>query len=368
MDEPGLFRLFSPQSPTTRQTTRTLQDLNERRVSGIFNLREMGNNLLQNQDNQVLRPNPNHTHTPPILRDNNVSGSENRLQDGHTPSPDEAVIQARGRRQVPLTFSPDVTPLRQQMQRAKLSNIQGANSRLSLPNIRLSPRKRLTLSDNPPSPQMYVLPPDITPISPLAKRIRLDDDSVVDPSVSVQGLSRPQLVQLVQDILRVNPDIRECVTHLLPTPDISVLEEQLNLHKKNIYKSLPNSRLESKTDSMAFNRVGVHLTSFRRVLSEGVKQLLAGEQWIALVEYTIMAWGYVQATPVWDNPSHNGTRKACFKTLASACLNALKYGNFSAVQRHEIREKLKKISPLSTELDVCLKHLGSLDKAGAEEN
>jgi len=30
------------------------------------------------------------------------------------------------------------------------------------------------------------------------------------------------------------------------------------------------------------------------VLSEGVKQLLAGEQWIALVEYTIMAWGYVQ--------------------------------------------------------------------------
>jgi len=31
-------------------------------------------------------------------------GSENRLQDGHTPSPDEAVIQARGRRQVSFIY------------------------------------------------------------------------------------------------------------------------------------------------------------------------------------------------------------------------------------------------------------------------
>ena len=33
-----------------------------------------------------------------------LQGSENRLQDGHTPSPDEAVIQARGRRQVSFIY------------------------------------------------------------------------------------------------------------------------------------------------------------------------------------------------------------------------------------------------------------------------
>ena len=31
-------------------------------------------------------------------------------------------------------------------------------------------------------------------------------------------------------------------------------EEKLNFLKKNIYKSLPNTRLESKTDSLAYNR------------------------------------------------------------------------------------------------------------------
>merc|ERR1719480_687528 len=52
---------------------------------------------------------------------------------GQNGSPDEMVIQARGRRQVPLTFSPDInhTPLRQQMQRAKLAAMsQSSGSRL----------------------------------------------------------------------------------------------------------------------------------------------------------------------------------------------------------------------------------------------
>ena len=42
--------------------------------------------------------------------------------------------------QVPLVFSPDLTPLRQQMQRTKLTS-QVNSSRLSLPaNLRMSPR------------------------------------------------------------------------------------------------------------------------------------------------------------------------------------------------------------------------------------
>ena len=55
---------------------------------------------------------------------------------------------------------------------------QSTNSRLSLPNIRISPRKRLNLTDTPPSPQMYVIPPDIAGISPLAKKVNMNVESI----------------------------------------------------------------------------------------------------------------------------------------------------------------------------------------------
>merc|ERR1719228_1497754 len=100
---------------------------------------------------------PDHTQGPPERR--RLSGNFDS-SDHHDQSPDEAAIQARGRRSIPLTYSPDInhTPLRQQMQRAKLAALSqagGANSRLLLPGgregVRTSPRKRLTLNDTPPS-------------------------------------------------------------------------------------------------------------------------------------------------------------------------------------------------------------------------
>ena len=43
-------------------------------------------------------------------------------------------------------------------------------------------------------------------------------------------------------------------TSIFWTKLIYYLEEKLNFLKKNVYKALPNTRLESKTDSMAYNR------------------------------------------------------------------------------------------------------------------
>merc|ERR1711935_769228 len=98
--------------------------------------------------NQIMRPatttatptNTNNDNTPP--RNNSPLIPERRRLSGNFDdsfgqkgSPDEMVIQARGRRQVPLTFSPDInhTPLRQQMQRAKLAAMsQSSGSRLLL--------------------------------------------------------------------------------------------------------------------------------------------------------------------------------------------------------------------------------------------
>jgi len=280
------------------------------------------------------------------------------------------VIQARGRRQVPLTFSPDInhTPLRQQMQRAKLAAMsQSSGSRLLLPNsnVRTSPRKRLTLSDTPPPTscisQVYTPSPDKLKMSPLTKRVRIDPAlHNINPETAIKGLSHSQLISLMGSLLQRHPELVEEVHTMLPSPDLTPMEEKLNYLKRNIYKALPNTRLESKTDSMAYNRVSIHLTMFKKAVVDSVKSLLEGQQWLAIIDYTVMAWAYVQATPVWENPSHNNIRKTCFKSLAASCMTALKKGNFKAEQCEEIRKKLSKLKADSDEIVICLKHLDEM--------
>jgi len=402
MEDQALFRLFNPLSPTTRRTTRVLQEMQAQRgINGIFALDDMriSNNAtlttLTPPTTQVLRPANNTaapTNTNQVLRttynalfqttpDNTANRVNNepliperrRLSGnfddsfGQAGSPDEMVIQARGRRQVPLTFSPDInhTPLRQQMQRAKLAAMsQSSGSRLLLPNsnIRTSPRKRLTLSDTPPPTscisQVYTPSPDKLKMSPLTKRVRIDPAlHNINPETAIKGLSHSQLISLMGSILQRHPELVEEVHTMLPSPDLTPMEEKLNYLKRNIYKALPNTRLESKTDSMAYNRVSIHLTMFKKAVVDSVKSLLEGQQWLAIIDYTVMAWAYVQATPVWENPSHNNIRKTCFKSLAASCMTALKKGNFKAEQCEEIKKKLSKLKADSDEIVICLKHL-----------
>ena len=104
-------------------------------------------------------------------------------------------------------------------------------------------------------------------------------------------------------------------------------------------QALPSTRLESRTDSMAYNRVSTHLGAFRKTLTDQIKQLSDAQQWSSVVDYTMMAWAYIKATPVWDNPPHNNIRKQCFKTLSSNCLAALKRGEFSGEIVMDLRKK-----------------------------
>jgi len=364
MEHQQLFRQFNPLSPTTRQTTRALQEIQSQQLTGILVLDDVP--ITNNQDNNTL----NALELADRMRWN-VNFDPNLTTPN--PSPDEMVIQARGRRQIPLTFSPDInhTPLRQQMQRAKLNNLsstrsptRGPASRLLLPSqTRTSPRKRLTLSDTPPSftiSQVYTPSPDKLKISPLSKKPKLDKQGItaVDPETSIKGLSQAQLVQIFSNMMIKHPELREEVRDMIPTPDLSELEENLSYLKKNIYKAMPSARLEPKTDSMAYNRVSGHLLAFKKAVGEGPKRLLEAQQWVSVVDYTVMAWAYVKATPTWDNHAHNNVRRACFKSLAGNCMTALKKGEFNAEQCKEIREKLGKLSDsTSDEISACLKHL-----------
>ena len=254
------------------------------------------------------------------------------------------------------------------MQRAKLAALtQHGSSRLMLPShTRTSPRKRLTLSDSPPSAhaqsscisQVFTPSPDKIKISPINKKVKIDPLlQHVMPETAIKGLSHAQLTALVTNILGNHPELIGEVNDMLPTPDLAPLEERLSYLKKNIYKALPSTRLESKTDSMAYNRVSIHLTTFKKAVVDNVKNLMDGQQWLSVIDYTVMAWSYVQATPVWENPSHNNVRKTCFKNLAASCMTALKKGNFTKEQCEEIKKKLTKLREGSDEINICLKHL-----------
>ena len=316
MDQFGLFPTFNPVSPTTRQTTRALQEIQSQRPNLL---------IVDGEDYINITPIPMH----PIDITDRMRWTAN-FDDSMVapnPSPDEMVIQARGRRQIPLTFSPDThhTPLRQQIQRANVSALSHSptrmqTSRLMLPSskTRCSPRKRLTLNDSPPSSgsmsdisNLYSPSPDKLKQSPLAKKMRMDQSRSysVKPEIAIQGLSHSQLTDLVGNLLIFHPELRNEVSTLLPTPDLTHQEENLNYLKRNIFKALPSSRLEIKTDSLAYNRVSVHLVAFKKNVCEGMKTMLESQQWLAAIDYTVMAWGYVKATPVWANPPHNNVRK-----------------------------------------------------------
>merc|ERR1719225_1519278 len=314
------------------------------------------------------------TNTQPAqhrLERRRLSGANFDDSFGQSGSPDEQVIQARGRRQVPLTFSPDInttlsTPLRQQMARAKLAAMSQAGGRLMLPqsHTRTSPRKRLTLSDSPPSSgpsclsTVFTPSPDKLKISPLSKKVKVDPTlQSTSPETAIKGLSHSQLIELVTGILTNHPDLVTEVHTMIPAPDLAPLEEKLHYLKRNIYKALPSTRLESKTDSMAYNRVSLHPTTFKRAVVESVKTLLESHQWLAVIDFTVFAWAYVAATPVWQNPSHNNIRKTCFKTLAASSMTALKKGNFSKDEGEEIKKKMIKLREASEEINICLKYL-----------
>ena len=103
---------------------------------------------------------------------------------------------------------------------------------------------------------------------------------------------------------------------------------------------------------MAYSRVAVHLLAFKKELCDQGKGLIEANAWPSVVDHGIMAWNYVmvssinisdilyyhlslifftlQATPNWDNATHNNIKKQCFKALATNLNLALKRGKWDA--------------------------------------
>ena len=167
--------------------------------------------------------------------------------------------------------------------------------------------------------------------------LNLDDE---DPCLKMKGLSPSQVIGIVSRLIAKHPELESEVSELLPSePDLAPFSDTLNYLKKNISKSLPNTRLESKTDSLAYNRVSTHLLALKKAVIEQGKVLTESKQWKGVLEHAVMAWAVVKSTPVWDNPPHNNVRKQCFKTLSANAMQALKKGKFSTESAKGLKDK-----------------------------
>lgn len=290
------------------------------------------------------------------------------------------LILIPGRRLLPVTWSPDIELKRNSSFHSMVRTPPKNNplSRLSPlklgVTLRSTPRKRLLLGDNervPLTPEKIDFSDISTPQkmkinspvkgSPTVKRARLERKVNFEYKgpidTALKGLSPVQLISMIKGIVNNHPEVEQEIRKDMPTPDLGPLEEKLCYLKTNIFKSLPTSRLTSKTDSPAFSRVATHLAAFKKCVIEQGKMLVESQHWDSVLQYVFLAWSYVKATPVWDNQPHNGQRKQCFKALTNFCLTALKKGGLDRNYLVDVLDKLQTMVADSDDVNSCIKCL-----------
>lgn len=260
------------------------------------------------------------------------------------------VIRQRGRRRISINWSPEKTPT--------TSNPRTPTKSTTTMTLRSSPRKRLHLADgtiasissassstststsgsnihsiaSPRKTTRFQSSLNANYYTPQTKRSRIIETPLAQRNVTtpltrvLKGLSHAQLINVIQELVNNEPQFESKIRKQLPMPDIKPMEEQLIQLKKNIFKfkSLPMSRLVKNTDSVAHSRASTHLAALKKTIIDQSRQLNDSENWDALMDYCLMAWPYIRAIPIWENTSHNATRRSCFKILSWHCLCALK--------------------------------------------
>jgi len=333
----------------------------------------------------------------PSLNINSIPSSQSRV--AGSISPEEMVIRSRGRRHYPPSFSPE-----------RIETSSPVYSR------HFSPQSRQTTPPRPPKPiknthsSISIVAPEqarkqlefqegegrefsILKLLPVIKKTTMEQDmSSLHPSEieflssnngnnakkqrisapdtgSLQpnplqlakGLSKKQLVDLLGSLVASNPYISSYLEKSLPKPDLSGLASNLTYLSQNIYKAIPVTRLSDRADSLAFSRVSTHLSAFKKSLVEDLSMLMESGQWGSVLEYVVLSWDIVRATPVWTNPSHNTMRNSCFKHLAISVIKVMKQQdfNFDIITRRKLLEIMAE-SPIR-EVQLCKEMLNKSD-------
>ncbi|KAM3585606.1 uncharacterized protein V6R79_022568 [Siganus canaliculatus] len=166
-------------------------------------------------------------------------------------------------------------------------------------------------------------------------------------------LSKQQLVQLIRSLILVEQSQEPRIL----ASDLKYLQEDLQLKKTNVYRSIPYSRFGSNRDAHCYRKAYPHLVAFKVSCQEWGQVLLRNKEWEAVLEHALMAWRYTSELPQWDTASHNTLREQCFSILAAHCLTALQNYHPEPSRGHELLRRLKMARSHSQSIVPCIEEL-----------
>ena len=185
-------------------------------------------------------------------------------------SPDEAVIRRRGKRKVPLNFSPEKAEQEEDNISYSSPTPYSAKKvcKVNPSELRVKPKPRKLFSDED-SPKLVIEEGNgdtesdtdhlsITSIKTFGqteKNLNHNNNmgKTEDHLNMVKVLSQEQLVKVLTDLAEQDLLTKRRVTELLPVqPDISRKIANLEEMKLNVFKALPKSRLTNHRDSLRF--------------------------------------------------------------------------------------------------------------------
>ncbi|XP_022068178.1 uncharacterized protein LOC110963952 [Acanthochromis polyacanthus] len=179
-------------------------------------------------------------------------------------------------------------------------------------------------------------------------------------------LSKQQLVQLIRSLILVEQSQEPRIM----ASDLKYLQEDLQLKKANVYRSIPYSRFGSNRDAHCYRKAYPHLVAFKVSCQEWGQVLMRNKEWDAALEHSLMAWRYTSELPQWDTANHNALREQCYSILAAHSLTALEHYRPEPNRGRELLRRLKMAQLHSQSIVPCIQELqrimGSCDDSSMD--
>ncbi|KAM4560034.1 uncharacterized protein PAE49_012318 [Odontesthes bonariensis] len=166
-------------------------------------------------------------------------------------------------------------------------------------------------------------------------------------------LSKQQLVQLIRSLILVEQNHEPKIM----ASDLKYLQEDLQLKKANVYRSIPYSRFGSNRDAHCYRKAYPHLVAFKVSCQEWGQVLLRNKVWDDALEHSLMAWRYTSELPQWDTADHNALTEQCYCILAAHSLAALQHYRPEPSRGRELLRRLKMAQLHRQSIVPCIQEL-----------
>uniref|UniRef100_UPI00398E567A uncharacterized protein isoform X2 n=1 Tax=Pristiophorus japonicus TaxID=55135 RepID=UPI00398E567A len=210
-------------------------------------------------------------------------------------------------------------------------------------------------TDNISSDDRLVQNLNATPELPFKKQ-RLNFKPGVNLEFKLNDLASSQLVRTL--LLHRYPVLDdEDLKFILPSLNLKFAQEQLELNKINVYRSIPRWRLGSNRDAYCYRKAHVHLQAFKKTCLEQGRLLLQAECWETALDYILIAWRFTSDLPQWDNSFHNECMQKCFTALTVQCMTGLQRSCLELEKYKQLKKRLRTAYTQNKLIKPCLEEL-----------